>query len=350
MMAKKLREKLDLPQKVVVLAEEKFNKHSGKTARALIKYSDLFNVVGVLDSCCSDKKAGDIITDLDSSKDTEIYSSLNDCLEEKSPESLVIGVSPAGGELPKKWINQIKTAINEELNIISGLHVFLSDNKELKKLSIQKDVELIDLRKPPSFKDLKVADGEINDFDNKTVLVLGTDCAVGKMTTTYKLYKEALERGFNAAWVATGQTGILCGAQRGIVVDRVPSDFASGVVEEIISSLKDKDLVFVEGQGSIYHRAYSGVAVSILHGSNPDAIVLAHDPSREKRPHFPRFKVQDIEKEIRAIEELSDTEVCAINTWSDKKQIKQKTGLLTKNIKKDGVKEIFIEIKNRIME
>lgn len=261
---------------------------------------------------------------------------------------MIVGVSPAGGELPKTWLKEIKYAIKNGCNIISGLHTYLNNNKELKNLSKENDVGLIDLRKPPSFEDLRIADGKTDELDVDVVLSLGTDCSVGKMTTTYHLYKKARERGLDAAWIATGQTGLLCGAQKGVVVDRVPSDFVSGAIEQMIYELKDREIIFVEGQGSIYHRTYSGVTLSILHSSDPDAVVLSHDPSRETRSHFPKFKLPSLKEEIRGIEELSETKVVSINAWDNVDEIEEKTGVLTTNLAENSVNKLFNPIKEII--
>ncbi|PYZ02557.1 hypothetical protein C8039_01195 [Halogeometricum sp. wsp3] len=130
--------------------------------------------------------------------------------------------------------------------------------------------------------DLTLGDGRGDEADADVVRTMGTDCAVGKRTTTFELYRAATEAGLDAGWVATGQTGILVGADRGVVIDRVPADFVSGVVEDMVLDVaRDHDIVFVEGQAALTHTAYGGVTLGLLHGAAPDAVVLADDPSRK---------------------------------------------------------------------
>lgn len=173
-------------------------------------------------------------------------------------------------------------------------------------------------------------------MDADIVLTLGTDCAIGKRTTTFELYRAALEAGVDAGWVATGQTGIMVGAQDGVVVDRVPADFVAGIVEDMVKAVgADHDLMFVEGQASLTHRAYSGVTLGILQGAWPDAVVLAHDPDREERTHFPQFTVDGVEKERSLIEELSESTVAGLSTWGDPDAEEDTYGLPAANVYHD---------------
>lgn len=377
MIADELRNELDIPAKAVIMAEGKFSDLSAKTAKGVIRYSEIFDVVGVVDSTLAGKSASDFMEgDI---KDVPIFSSVDDALENREADVLVIGVAPAGGKLPESWVEEIKTAISSGLHIVSGLHYFLGDSEEILEFARSADVKIdvgtenkgadrikeigtsknkktkkvkiFDLRKPPEFDDLRVATGKTDELDRpKVVLTLGTDCAVGKKTTTYELYREAISRDMDAKWIATGQTGIMIGAHEGAVVDRIPSDFVAGVVEEMIYSLRGSDIVFVEGQGSLTHRAYSGVTLSILHGAWPDAIVMVHDPSRNKRSHFPNFDMPDIKKEIEVARKLSadDTEVAAISTWSDGKEIEEDLGIAAANVRKGGRSKLLDAVLEKI--
>jgi uncharacterized NAD-dependent epimerase/dehydratase family protein len=184
---------------------------------------------------------------------------------------------------------------------------------------------------------LRVGDGSVDDVDADIVLTLGTDCAVGKRTTTFELCKAALAADLDAGWVATGQTGIMVGAQEGVVVDRVPADFTAGVVEDMVKAVgTEHDLVFVEGQASLTHRAYSGVTLGILQGAWPDAVVLADEPDRERRTHFERFTVDGVKKERSVIEELSESTVAGLSTWGDPDNEEEKYGIPAANVYHDG--------------
>lgn len=317
-----LRDAFDAPAPALVLAEGAFGTMDGKTANGVVMHSELFDAQAVIDSTHTDEAASEVLGRADVA-DVPIVSSTEDALE-RAPdaEALVIGVAPAGGELPDEWVNDIEEAIRAGIDIVSGLHVFLSEQDRWKRLADEHDATLFDVRKPPGEEDLRVGDGSVDEADAQIVLTAGTDCAVGKRTTTFELYRAAKRAGLNAGWVATGQTGIMVGAHRGVVIDRVPADFTAGVVEDLVSAVaEDHDIVFVEGQASLTHRAYSSVTLGLLHGAWPDAVVLVDDPDRDSRTHFHQWPVAGVEAERHLVEELSDATVAAVSTWADPAEI-----------------------------
>lgn len=262
--------------------------------------------------------------------------------EANNAGALVLGVAPVGGGLPIDWVPQIHTAIEAGCDVISGLHDFLSDDPEWRERAASAGVSLIDVRKPPE-KKLRVADGRVDDCDADIVLTMGTDCAVGKRTTTFEVYRAACEGGLDAGWVATGQTGMMIGADAGVVIDRVPADFVAGIVEDLVSKVAEThDIVFVEGQAALSHRAYSGVTLGLLHGSNPDVVIVADDPDRVKRDDFDRFEIGGLQEEIEIIEHLSEAEVAAISTWGDAAKVEDTVGIPTGNVLKDGGPEAIL--------
>ncbi|WP_458187491.1 DUF1611 domain-containing protein [Haladaptatus sp. NG-WS-4] len=313
-----LRDAFDAPASAIVLAEGAFGTMDGKTANGVVMHSELFDAGAVIDSTHAGEDAGDVLGRSDVS-DTPIVASTSDALDRVSDaEALVIGVAPAGGALPDEWVADIEEAIRSGLDVVSGLHVFLSEQESWRTLAADHDVRLFDVRKPPGDDDLRVGDGRVDEADADVVLTAGTDCAVGKRTTTFELYRAAERAGLDAGWVATGQTGIMVGAHRGVVVDRVPADFTAGVVEDLVSAVaEDHDVVFVEGQAALTHRAYSGVTLSLLHGAWPDAVVLADQPDRDRRTHFDQWPIAGVEKEVDIVETLSDATVAAVSTWAD---------------------------------
>lgn len=313
-----LRDTFDIPVPTIVLAEGEFGETGGKTANGVVMHSEIFDVRAIVDSETAGKTPTDVLKKANAPS-IPIVSSVEDALEVASKaEVLVIGVAPAGGNLPESWNSDIEIAIRAGCDVVSGLHVFLGDQDRWKTLANNHNSRIIDVRKPPQEESLRVGDGSIDDIDADVVLTLGTDCAIGKRTTTFELYKEARMAGYNAGWVATGQTGIMVGAQSGVVIDRVPADFTAGVVEDLVKAVgSDHEIVFVEGQASLTHRAYSGVTLSVLHGSWPDAVVLADEPDRENRTHFEQFSVEGVATERHLIEELSDATVACLSTWGD---------------------------------
>lgn len=343
-----LRALFDVPVPAIVLAEEAFGETGGKTANGIVLHSEIFDAHAIVDSTTTGQTPTDVLHNPDA-PDIPIVDSVGAALN-VAPESqaLVIGVAPAGSQLPDAWVEDIETAIQAGCDVVSGLHVFLSEREHWRRLAADHGSRIIDVRKPPEEDELRVADGSVDDIEADVVCTMGTDCAIGKRTTTFELYKAAQAAGYDAGWVATGQTGIMVGAQRGIVIDRVPADFAAGVVEDLVIDVaSDHELVFVEGQAALSHRAYSGVSLSILHGAWPDAVVLADDPDRSRRTHFESFTVNGVANERLAIEHLADTKVVAISTWGDSDAATQAHDIPAANVYDDeGPRELLEAIES----
>lgn len=323
---------LDTPVPAIVLSEGEFGNADGKTANGVVMHSTIFKPQVVIDSTQAGRTAGTVLGH-ETSEPVPIVESMAEALASASEaEAVVIGVALPGGDLPPSWADGLKLAIRAGCDIISGLHVFLSEQSEWRELADEHGVRLIDVRRPPNVEDLRIGDGSVDDVDATVILTMGTDCAVGKRTTTFELYKAAIEADLDAGWVGTGQTGIMIGAHEGIVIDRVPADFIAGAVEELVCRVgADHDLVFVEGQAALTHRSYSGVTLGLLHGSWPDAVVLADEPDRRTRT-VGDFPLDDVETEIALIEALSDATVAAISTWGDPDQIEAAHDLPAANV------------------
>ncbi|PYO37158.1 MAG: DUF1611 domain-containing protein [Gemmatimonadetes bacterium] len=193
--------------------------------------------------------------------------------------AVLIGIAPAGGQLPPEWRGWLKTAIEQRLEIWSGLHTFIGDDPEFGPLARARHVRILDARKPPA--DLPIADGRAADVDAYVLLAVGSDCNVGKMTAMLELRRALVARGKTTSFVATGQTGIFIEGW-GIAVDAVVADFIAGAAERLVlQGAEGHDIVLVEGQGSLIHPGYSGVTLGLLHGSCPDALILCHQATRE---------------------------------------------------------------------
>jgi len=192
------------------------------------------------------------------------------------------------------------------MDIVSGLHDFLGDDPALSRLARERGVRIIDVRRPPA--KLELAQGR--EWPVTVVLTLGTDCAVGKRTVTIELARCARERGIDAAFVATGQTGVLVGADAGAVIDHIPGDFMSGEVERMVERMvaAGKELVFVQGQASLSHHAYGPVTLGILYGARPHYTVIVHEPGRDWRPSFPDQPVPGPNAEAALAKRLTGAE------------------------------------------
>jgi uncharacterized NAD-dependent epimerase/dehydratase family protein len=191
------------------------------------------------------------------------------------PTTALVGVATQGGRFPPAWRDLLEASISAGLDVESGLHEFISDDTELTELAARHGVELRDLRKPPA--DLSVPTGENLEVPAKIVLTVGSDCAIGKKTVAIELDREARRRGLKSVFVPTGQTGIAI-AGWGIAVDAVVADFLAGAAERLVveGAARGGELLFVEGQGSLVHPAYSGVTLGLMHGAAPHAYVLCH--------------------------------------------------------------------------
>jgi len=189
--------------------------------------------------------------------------------------SLVIGVAPIGGVIPDSWWQVIEDAACAGLDIVCGLHVKLADNPAIIAAAEESGARLIDVRVPPA--DLPVGTGIKRS--GKRLLMVGSDCAIGKKYSALALDQAMREAGMKSTFRATGQTGIMI-AGEGIPIDAVVADFISGAAE-LISPENDPDhWDVIEGQGSLFHPGYSGVSLGLLHGSQPDAFVVCHDATR----------------------------------------------------------------------
>jgi len=189
--------------------------------------------------------------------------------------SLLIGVAPVGGAVPEQWWRVMEEAARAGLDIICGLHVKLADNPVIVAAARESGARLIDVRVPPP--DLPVGTGIKRS--GKRVLMVGSDCAIGKKYAALALNQAMREAGMKSTFRATGQTGIMI-AGEGIPIDAVVADFISGAAELISPDNDDDHWDVIEGQGSLFHPGYSGVSLGLLHGSQPDAFVMCHDAVR----------------------------------------------------------------------
>ena len=187
-------------------------------------------------------------------------------------KTIIVGVAPKGGQIPENWIPPLAELAGAGFDIAAGLHTKLSDTADLVTAANESGAKLIDVRMPPP--NLPVADGRPRT--GKRILTVGTDCAVGKKYSALALHRELDRRGIKATFRATGQTGIMI-AGEGLPIDSVVADFISGAAEVLSPDNDDDHWDVIEGQGSLLNPSYAGVSLGLLHGSQPDAIILCHD-------------------------------------------------------------------------
>ena len=259
-------------RRIVILAEGAFERHYGKTATGVLRYGKDTNVA-VIDSTKAGMDAATALGGVDYGQGVPVVRDIREAMSYQ-PDTLLIGIAPMGGALPESWRWQLLAAIDAGLDIISGLHVFLSDDPELSAAAKRKGITIWDVRRPPE--KTRVAQFLPHRQGSHTVLIVGSDCAVGKMTVALELDREAARRGLNSGFLATGQTGIMISGT-GLPADRIISDFEAGMVEELVLDFTNKhDWVFVEGQGALNHPGYSPVTLGLIHGSMPDAMIFCH--------------------------------------------------------------------------
>ena len=209
--------------------------------------------------------------------------------------TLVIGVANRGGRIGDSWAEVLHAAVAHGLTIASGLHVALGEVPGLADAATAKGVALLDVRRPD--RDFDVGRG--HKRSGKRLLTVGTDVSVGKMFTSLALEREMRSRGMKAAFRATGQTGILI-AGEGVAVDAVIADFISGAAEWLSPDNDPDHWDIIEGQGSLFHASYAGVTLGLLHGAQPDAIVVCHDPARPHMRGTPTIPVPGLAETIAA--------------------------------------------------
>lgn len=271
----------------------------GKSINGVLMHSNVFNIVGLIDKDKFGKDTAKILHGV--TKTVPIVGTFKDSLR-YSPKVLILMENSI-----RNSIEEIREAINYGLDVINPSFTFISDMPDMSSLSKNKRTRIFDLRKNTAIN--RIADGSILNIDSKVVYVSGTDCGLGKRTAAYELYLEARKNGINAAFAATGQTGIMIGADGGVVFDSLRAQYTTGVIEKMITDIDKKgfELIFLEGQASIMHYAYSS-SVSLLHAGNPHCIVMVHDQKRSihvEHGDSPIFKMCKLKDEIEITEKLS---------------------------------------------
>lgn len=259
----------------LILADGQFDPLTSKTANSCIRYFPE-RIVAVLDRQQAGKTVGEVLGYGGAIPVVGDFAAA--AASGPGATAVLVGIAPPGGQLPAEWRAWLHQAIEAGLEVWSGLHTFIGDDPELGALARARGVRVFDARRPPP--DLPVADGRAAEVDALVVLAVGSDCNVGKMTAQLQLRDALRGRGHRVSFAATGQTGIFIEGW-GIAVDAVVADFVAGAAEQLVlRAAVDHDIVLVEGQGSLVHPGYSGVTLSLLHGSCPDALLLCHQSSR----------------------------------------------------------------------
>jgi len=277
----------------------------GKTAHGLIRGTERFNILAIIDDKNAGKDAGEV---LDGKKrNIPVYASLKDFQSHSKEKAkyCVIGVATKGGVLPPEFQTMLREAIESGYGIVNGLHDYVSDHPDLMELANKKGVEIIDVRKPKKFNDLHFWSGDIKEVHCPKIAVLGTDCALGKRTTTRFLMQAMQAAGYKAEMIYTGQTGWMQGAKYGFIFDSTLNDFISGEMEHAIVKCWEEakpDIIFIEGQSSLRNPSGPAGAEWIV-SADANAVVLQHNPARKKYKGLEDYyaNIADIKDEIELI-------------------------------------------------
>jgi len=292
---------------------------SGKTAHGLIRGTDRFTILGVIDQQHAGKDAGEVLDG--KVRHIPVYATIADFIRKSKEKSkyAVVGVATKGGVIPESLRAMLQEALEHGLGLVNGLHEYISDIPELAHLAREKGLEIIDVRKPKKVKELHFWSGIIKSVHCPKIAVLGTDCSLGKRTTARFLTEAMKKAGYRAEMIYTGQTGWMQGAQYGFVFDSTLNDFISGEMEHAIVQCWQEakpDIIFIEGQSAL--RNPSGPAGSEwIVSADANAVVLQHHPLRKqyKDMEFYPAYIPDPKEEIALIKMYgAPTVAMTINT------------------------------------
>lgn len=345
--------------KAFVLTNGMLDTPNAKTAHGLIRGSDRFDIVAIIDPLHAGQDAG-VLLDGTPRHIPVLADVETACLQISDVQYLVIGIATHGGILPEDMLQILEKAIQLKLSIVNGLHDYLNERSNLVALAQQYGVELLDIRRPKPRHAMHFWSGEIFQVDCPIIAVIGMDCAMGKRTTARMLREICEANGLKAQMIYTGQTGWLQGGTYGFIFDSTLNDFVSGELEHaIVSCWKETnpDVIFIEGQSAL--RNPSGPCGSeLLISGNAKHVVLLHAPKRTYFDHEPHWgKIPSVESEIELIRMLGSevigvclhTEDCTTEeAYTFQELYRQTLGIPVLLPIQEGLQPLLSEIKSRI--
>jgi uncharacterized NAD-dependent epimerase/dehydratase family protein len=298
----------------VVYSEAFFGTPDGKTANGLVRHSEKYEILAVIDSTKAGVDSGAYLDDVPNG--IPIRSDLVDAIAHagRVPDYFILGVAPLSGLLSPHQRGVVLDAMRRGMYIVNGLHEFLNDDLEFTAAAAAYGVLIDDVRRPRAKKDLRMFTGDIDRVTCPRIAVLGTDGAIGKRTTAVILTQALNERGIKAVMVGTGQTGLIQGARYGVALDAIPCQFCSGEVEAAVVEAFDAehpDVIVIEGQGALSHPAYLS-STFILRGARPDAVILQHAPARRRLGDFPDVPTPTPVSEIALLRAFAGVKVIGL--------------------------------------
>lgn len=303
-------------EKVIVLTHGMLATENAKTAHGLIRESNRYEVLGLVDAKHAGKDAGEMLDG--HFRGMPVFPAVTDAVRVLQPTTCVIGVAISGGMFPGSLLEEVKEAIGLGLSVVNGLHDLLNEDEDIVRLAKEKGVTLTDVRKPKKMRDLHFWTGAMLHFPKPVIAVLGTDCGLGKRTTTRFLVHACKKAGIRAEMIYTGQTGWLQGGKYGFVLDATPNDFVSGELEHAILHCEKEtgaDVLFIEGQAALRNPSGPCGSEMLISGS-AKSVVLVHAPKREYYDFTPALgRIPPLHTEIELIEKYGSRVIAiALNT------------------------------------
>ncbi|MCB2412874.1 DUF1611 domain-containing protein [Demequina sp. TTPB684] len=308
----------------VIYCEGNFAKIDGKTANGLVRSSERYRIVAVIDSTLAGNDAGvalggepagiPVVATLEQAIAVAANSARDIAGPVPRPDALIFGLAPLSGLMSAADRETVLEAVASGLDIVSGLHEFLNDDPEFAAAAAISDITLHDVRRPHATKDLRMFDGAIDTVDCVRIAVLGTDGAIGKRTTSTLLTKALNDAGIRTVMVGTGQTGLMQGAKYGVALDAIPAQFGVGELEGAVVAAwegEHPDVIVIEGQGALSHPAYLSSTV-VLRASRPQAVIMQHAPARTMLSDYPDVPMPLAAAEIALIETFGKTTVIGL--------------------------------------
>ena len=321
----------------IVYCEGNFGSIDGKTANGLVRHSEKYEILSVIDSVKAGRDAGEILDDIPNGIPVRMHLEEAIAGANRMPDFLIFGMAPSTGMLSPAERLIMLEAMRRGMGLVNGLHEFLNDDSEFAAASELHGVTILDVRRPRDKKDLRMFSGRISEVTCPRIAVLGTDGAIGKRTTATILTEALRSQGINAILIGTGQTGIIQGARYGVALDAIPCQFCSGELEATIMEAFEcerPDVIIIEGQGALSHPAYL-TSTFILRGAQPDGVILQHAPHRKTLSDFPQMPMPTAAREINLIETFAKTEVIGLTINHE---------LMTDNQVSTAIEEYGIEL------
>ncbi len=281
-------------RRMVILTDGYSDTNTAKTAICVVRYKP-DEVVAILDADSAGKTAGEV---LGVGGSIPVVGRLADA---RGANTLLIGIAPSGGRMPPHWRPIVLEAIRRRMTVISGLHDLLRQNAEFVAAADEHGAVLVDLR---DNEESDVASGLPFRAECLRIHTIANDCSCGKMVAAVEVAEGLRREGVDAQFVATGQTGMLI-AGGGCAIDRVLADFVAGAAEKLVRANEHHDLLIIEGQGSLFHPRYSGVTLSLLHGVQPDGMILVYEMGRQSVSCMEQYRLPPLKRVIELYEQMA---------------------------------------------